>query len=79
MTTKTKPTTIDAAEKRVIKDDIKTLQKARKKINRDTIAAVKRLDREALAITKRIDITLAATDREITQIDRRLAILQGRL
>lgn len=75
----TKPTTIAAAEKKVIKSEISTLKRALRKINSDTakehkrIATVRRqLDRDAARLTR-------AHTSETAAATRRIAILQGRL
>ena len=82
MTTKTTPT-IAAAEKRVIKHEMRTLGRAYRKILADAGKAGKSARREILAAERKFDQTLRRIDksvaRETKAIERRMAILEGRL
>lgn len=67
-----KKTTIAAAEKRVIKAEIRTLRKNHAKLTADWRREQKRLDRLKAQADKRVE-------RESITIIRRLSILNGRL
>ena len=79
MTTKPKNKTIAAAEKRVIRQELKGLRIAEKKIARDTANELRRIDREVSKLHKAAARVRKTWDREDTQIHRRIAILEGRI
>ncbi len=78
-----KKTTLDAAEKRVIKAEIKTLTFNHKKMLSEATKAAHSAHSELMAAQKRYKKTVTQIDkalpRETAKIQRRVAILVGRL
>lgn len=75
--------THDAAQKRVWKADLKTLESMRRKVGRDFAAARKPLEKAFLAARRKL---VAFEKREeklrpraVAKIDRRIGIVKGRL
>ncbi len=72
-------TTIAAAEKRVIKNEIKTHQIACRKVIKDCHREICRINQELRKLNLAHARAIRNTDREAATIERRIAILQGRL
>ena len=71
----TKKQTITAAEKRTIKAEISNLNKAHRKIDNEYMSHSRRIAKEIKKLEKSEDQFLASAERELSQIQRRLAIL----
>jgi hypothetical protein len=74
-----KKQTIATAEKRVIKAEISTLKRAAKKISADTTKEYRRIIKAHHALDRETQRISKSCDRETAAINRRLAILTGRL
>ena len=76
-------TTIATAEKRVIKNEMRTLGRAHKKMLADALKAHKAARRELLSAHLKYGKTTTRIDnsvkRESAAIERRVSILEGRL
>ena len=72
-------TTIAAAEKRVIKNEITTLKKALRRITSDSVKEAKRIDLARKELDRRYIRVAKSYDRESKAACRRIAILEGRL
>ena len=77
------PPTHDAAQKRVWKSDLKTLESMRLKVDRDFDAARKPLYKAFLAARRKLDAFDTREEKQrpraIAKIDRRIGITKGRL
>lgn len=74
-----KKTTIASAEKRVIKAEIKTLAKNRSKVTKDTTREVNLCTAEISKLNRKLNRIVQSEILECKKIDRRIAILEGRL
>jgi hypothetical protein len=78
-----KPKNIASAEKRQIKTEMKTIARAHKKMLTDSIKAANQATKELMAAKRKYDVTIKRIDtavpRETAKIERRMAILEGRL
>ena len=76
-------TSLAVAEKRQIKADMKTLGRVHKKLLTDSIKATNAAKKEYVAAHRKYTATMNRIDkavpRETAKIERRMAILEGRL
>lgn len=75
----TKPTTITAAEKRVIKAELRTCKQSLRKVQKDCVAEDGRISREIRKLETARKKLSSTYSRESAAICRRMAILEGRL
>jgi hypothetical protein len=77
------PASHDAAQKRVWKADLKSLEASRRKVGRDFDAARKPLYKAFLAARRKLDAFDTREEklrpRAVAKIDRRIGILKGRI